>query len=751
MNNSTKACTRSSALTFRSLGLRGLYGIVLLISSLGSAKSQTLPLGTAFSYQGVLTQDGKQATGLYDFRANLSTSPNGSTYVGTALLQAQGVTNGIFTLSIDFGHNVFNGQQYWLELDVSTNGVEGYTELVPLQPVAPVPYALYAQNAATALSAGTMETNSISASQLMTTAAPLPGQVLAWNGSSLTWSNPTEGTNVTAAAASGATSVASYGAKGDGSDDTLAVASCVAANNWVCFPNSVSNLYVLDFVLIHSNNRLTVSPGVTLKMANGQNHAFVTNNWSGTTNVTIEGGIWDANWQNQSYGQNLSQVFNLEFVTNLLARDITIQQTVTGAVNGNAFRCGTWQDLRFVNVNLKMLCGEGIHLSGPGNNAMIDGTRGVTSGDFVALDAADSVRRYPQYDSMGPICNVKVENTYFESGPYMVSAFAAANGQVIHIQPGLGAGVTNIFIDGLHGQNYRGGGILLNGPAPSSGVTNGYGDNIHISHVDAWLYGSQILASFNTNSSFGRLFFDHIYSPHSLNTSGMIEISDGNYSDLYVSECSVSTTNALSTSPMISIFGSGSSTNFNTAVVTNLSLANLHMDGHVIVGNHVQGTAQRIVAHNLVMEAGINAIFNTGSSYIWADNISGRYSGPVLLVAGGGTNRIVAGGFSANTSSMSLSGVSSVVCLDSSVGVDGTTVTPNPGDHFYNLNVSFGSGIGWYTAGSEYYLPISSAAVHTAAPSAQAPSRTPSSQTAVPRSTSGTTTLSTRQSRSPNP
>jgi len=235
--------------------------------------------------------------------------------------------------------------------------------------------------------------------------------VLAWNGSSLTWSNPTEGTNVTAAAASGATSVASYGAKGDGSDDTLAVASCVAANNWVCFPNSVSNLYVLDFVLIHSNNRLTVSPGVTLKMANGQNHAFVTNNWSGTTNVTIEGGIWDANWQNQSYGQNLSQVFNLEFVTNLLARDITIQQTVTGAVNGNAFRCGTWQDLRFVNVNLKMLCGEGIHLSGPGNNAMIDGTRGVTSGDFVALDAADSVRRYPQYDSMGPICNVKVENT----------------------------------------------------------------------------------------------------------------------------------------------------------------------------------------------------------------------------------------------------------------------------------------------------------------------------------------------------
>ncbi len=667
------------------------------------ARGQTTTLGSAFTYQGVLNQSGKPATGLYDFRARLASSASGGDSA-TIMIPSQIVTNGLFTLSIDFGATAFNGQALYLELDVTTNGASDYAVLQPFQIVSPVPYAIYAQSAATALSATAVVSNSISAAQLSTAAPPQPGQVLTWNGSALVWGNPATGTNSAIQGSTFGASVTSYGAKGDGSDDTLAVATCVAANNWVYFPPSNSNLYVVDYLLVHSNTRITVAPGVTIKMANRQDHAFVTNNWSGTVNVIIEGGIWDANWQNQSYGPNLSQVFNLEYITNLVVRDLTIQQTATKAINGNAFRCARWRNLKFENINLQMLSGDGIHLNGPGDGALITGTYGVTSDSFIAINAADWILLYPQYDSMGPISNVKIENTRFESGPQLASTFSTPLGQDIRIEPGLAAGVTNVLVDGLHGENYRGLGVLMGGPVPAYGDTNGFADNIHVTHVDAWLLGPAFTASFDMNSSFGHIYLDHIYSPHALNNAGLIEFSDGNYSDVYISDCSVSSTNGLSTFPMISVFGSGISTNFNTAIVTNLNLANLHMDGHVIVGNHVQGTAQRIIAQNLQMDNGANAIFNTGSSFIWAQNIAGNYSAAVLLLAGAGTNRIVAGNFPTNSASMTLSGVTSVVSADNSVAVDGKTITPLPGDRFYNTNSAYASGIGWYTIGGNYGL-----------------------------------------------
>jgi len=62
-----------------------------------------------------------------------------------------------------------------------------FTALAPRQSITPVPYALFAPTAATA---NNVVANAISAPQLNTPGAPAGGQVLAYSGTSLVWTNP---------------------------------------------------------------------------------------------------------------------------------------------------------------------------------------------------------------------------------------------------------------------------------------------------------------------------------------------------------------------------------------------------------------------------------------------------------------------------------------------------------------------------------------------------------------------------------
>ena len=106
---------------------------------------------SAFTYQGRLDNGGVPTSGLYDFRFRLASDPFANNYVdGSVLTNGVPVTNGLFTVTIDFGATVFNGSNYWLEVDVRTNGGGLYATLNPLQPLTPAPYALFANAANTA-------------------------------------------------------------------------------------------------------------------------------------------------------------------------------------------------------------------------------------------------------------------------------------------------------------------------------------------------------------------------------------------------------------------------------------------------------------------------------------------------------------------------------------------------------------------------------------------------------------------------
>ena len=109
--------------------------------------------GTAFTYQGRLNSGTNPAAGNYDLRFAIYDSLNAGTQQGSLLTNsATGVSNGLFTMTLDFG-NQFPGTNRWLEIGVRTNGNGAFTTLAPRQQLTPTPYAMFA---ATAGSAGSV-------------------------------------------------------------------------------------------------------------------------------------------------------------------------------------------------------------------------------------------------------------------------------------------------------------------------------------------------------------------------------------------------------------------------------------------------------------------------------------------------------------------------------------------------------------------------------------------------------------------
>jgi len=106
----------------------------------------------AFTYQGRLSSGGSPANGSYDLRFRLASDPLANNYVGApAFSNAVSVTDGLFTVVLDFGPGIFNGSNLWLEVDVRTNGGASYTVLSPLQALTPTPYAIMANSASNLL------------------------------------------------------------------------------------------------------------------------------------------------------------------------------------------------------------------------------------------------------------------------------------------------------------------------------------------------------------------------------------------------------------------------------------------------------------------------------------------------------------------------------------------------------------------------------------------------------------------------
>ena len=130
---------------FMSRSRRAVFGG--LLASLVAGWNCAFAQGTAFTYQGRLSDTNGPVSGSFDVQFSLyATNAGGNAVAGPVTNLATAVSGGLFLSMIDFG-GVFTGTNYWLDIAVRTNGTAGFTALWPRQAITPVPYALSAATA----------------------------------------------------------------------------------------------------------------------------------------------------------------------------------------------------------------------------------------------------------------------------------------------------------------------------------------------------------------------------------------------------------------------------------------------------------------------------------------------------------------------------------------------------------------------------------------------------------------------------
>ncbi|MFG0286437.1 MAG: hypothetical protein ACF8R7_18645, partial [Phycisphaerales bacterium JB039] len=123
---------------------RSLCAIVAGVVIAGSSLAQT-PVVPALTYQGELRSGGAAATGPVDLRFRLFDAAAAGVQIGPELqLLGAALTDGRFSVELDFGPGALGAEQRWLEIEVREAGVGLFTTLSPRQRIAPAPVALFA-------------------------------------------------------------------------------------------------------------------------------------------------------------------------------------------------------------------------------------------------------------------------------------------------------------------------------------------------------------------------------------------------------------------------------------------------------------------------------------------------------------------------------------------------------------------------------------------------------------------------------
>src|SRR6185503_7559283 len=130
--------------SMKNIALALCFIVLALAVAVESARAQ----GTAFTYQGELTYSGALANGVFDLQFTIyAASSGGSALAGPLTRNAVTISNGVFTVLLDFGAGVFSGADRWVEIGARTNGGT-FSTLAPRQPLTPAPYAITAANVA---------------------------------------------------------------------------------------------------------------------------------------------------------------------------------------------------------------------------------------------------------------------------------------------------------------------------------------------------------------------------------------------------------------------------------------------------------------------------------------------------------------------------------------------------------------------------------------------------------------------------
>lgn len=163
---------------------------VLGFAAISSEFSALQAQGTAFTYQGQLLTTNGPAHGIYNLTFALyNAASGGSQFGGTVQTNGVVVSNGLFTVTVDFNSGIFTGTEYWLQIGVETNGAALFTTLTGRQQLTPVPYAIYSEGGNAAGLTGTIPSTGLSGSYSGVLNLNNAGNSFSGNGSGLTGVN----------------------------------------------------------------------------------------------------------------------------------------------------------------------------------------------------------------------------------------------------------------------------------------------------------------------------------------------------------------------------------------------------------------------------------------------------------------------------------------------------------------------------------------------------------------------------------
>ncbi len=304
---------------------------LLALSLLGACVPDVFAQGTAFTYQGQLSNGTNAVTGSYDLKFALFNANIGPGQVGNVLTNtATAVTNGLFTVTLDFGAN-FPGAGRWLEIGVRTNGSGAFTTLAPRQPLTPAPYAITASNAVTLI--GSLA-GDVTGTQAATVVGSVGGQTAA---------NVASGASAANAASSANTpnTIVKRDGSGNFIAGTVTATTFVGSGANLINLNPISIVGTLAYVQLPSNILSNNASGVTLSGTFNGNGGGLTNlNASQLTTGTVPLAQLSGITSNQLNAATWQLATNLNGGTAALASNVVSGISITNAFITNSTFAG---------------------------------------------------------------------------------------------------------------------------------------------------------------------------------------------------------------------------------------------------------------------------------------------------------------------------------------------------------------------------------------------------------------------------
>lgn len=151
----------------------GKIKFIAMLSALFLLTATAWAQTTTFTYQGKLTDTGNPPTAVYQMQFSLFDAVSGGTQIGATIPNnSVSVTQGIFTVNLDFGAAVFTGADRFLQIAVRRNAAESFVTLNPRQQITSSPYSIRTLSAAQAdLALDSQQLGGVPASEYVTTSS----------------------------------------------------------------------------------------------------------------------------------------------------------------------------------------------------------------------------------------------------------------------------------------------------------------------------------------------------------------------------------------------------------------------------------------------------------------------------------------------------------------------------------------------------------------------------------------------------